>query len=346
MSCVCRQLRFNLFASVLLLIAIKQSPASSYTPFVSYGGVLTTLNPPNGALSNTGTINDLGQVFGTYWVTSDRSSFAPLSAFEYWKGTYSDIVIPQQPSDAQLIASINDAGVTYGQYYTRTLPSNPGSNSYESAFTQDATGFHPFSLPQCPRSTCIQTVITGMNTSGVIVGYYGNEVGGAPEFGFVDRSGVPVTYAIPGMFDTLVSGINESGTMWGGGYIGSTYESWIDTGTGANLLQLPGCVHTYIAGVNDSGTVAGTCWLTDWGLPRSLSTAFFLQNGSVNFFNVMGASGTELTGFNDGGDFTGTYYVLDPISSTPEPSSLALLGTGLAGLVGLRRRQRRFRAPD
>jgi hypothetical protein len=73
----------------------------------------------------------------------DRSSFAPLSAFEYWKGTYSDIVIPQQPSDAQLIASINDAGVTYGQYYTRTLPSNPGSNSYESAFTQDATGSIP-----------------------------------------------------------------------------------------------------------------------------------------------------------------------------------------------------------
>lgn len=62
-----------------------------------------------------------------------------------------------------------------------------------------------------------------------------------------------------------------------------------------------------------------------FGIDASTGTAYYFANGDVTFANF---------------DFTDDFVVNgDPVAATPEPSSIALLGTGLLGFAGVIKRR-------
>lgn len=83
------------------------------------------------------------------------------------------------------------------------------------------------------------------------------------------------------------------------------------------------------------GTVVFTGLINGYGASRYFATAMTLGAGSfVDFAVGFGSNGNWYS------DSTGLEAEIDSISTIPEPESLVLFGTGLAGLLALSRRRR------
>jgi hypothetical protein len=254
--------------------------------------------------------------------------------------TFNDPV--DQPFDGATFTNlmgINNFGLIAGFYGSGAA----GDPNQGFLLTSNHSTFIPEDFPGVP-----QTQLTGLNDTGVEVGYFYKTNQGTAiddQFGFYVKDGVfhevnnPNTpKSAPGVtgqpqIENQLMGVNDHNIAVGfyndadGNSIGYTYN--INTGQFSGDIKDPNAVSTVSAAINNLGGIAG--FYTDSG---GTIHGFLDNNGNFTTVDAPGASETQLLGINDFGiavgfdvvngvqhgivfdSHTGKFTTLDPNGST------------------------------
>lgn len=146
---------------------------------------------------------------------------------------------------------------------------------------------------------------TGINTTGEIVGVYGDAVVAGQTHGFLDNGGTITTLDFAGGGSIEPIDINDSGEIVGA-YIDPTNVSHgfytLDSGASYTIFDVPGATSTQAAGVNTSGAISGL-----WTDSSSKEHGFLFSGGTFTTFDFPTATATVGIGINDSNEIAGYY---------------------------------------
>lgn len=223
------------------------------------------------------------------------------------------------PTNAINAFGINDKGNIVGQFTS-------GANT--PGFILNSITSSTFTTINQPTGVTSDVInAQGINNHGLVVGFYMGNDGQVHGFTATMPS-TPGTITGTAVADpTIPSNPHEPGATF---------------------------VFSQILGVNDNGLAVGyygdsTLSQHGYFYNTNTGTYTFLDDPAAMFHN--GVEVTQITGINNAGDIAGFYtdangtfhsFIAVPV---PEPSSMALLGIGMASVVVWARRRRRTTAP-
>jgi uncharacterized membrane protein len=232
---------------------------------------------------------------------------------------------------------VNNPGQIAGDYY-----GNDGV--YHAIVYNSANGTYTY-LPD--NASYLNNLAGGINNKGLVVGNFFPDATFTNGVGwFYNGSSYTIfsdPLATPGSEGTITYSVNDAGIV-AGVYIDASGadHGFVYNGSTFTTIDPPGSVDTLLFGINNSNVVVGRYFDS-----AGLRHGFIDDNGQFTTIDFPGAVGTGLSGINDKGDLVGYYFdsngflhgfEADP--TAPEPSTLGLLLTGIAGLLIYRRRRR------
>jgi hypothetical protein len=267
-----------LVAALISLIGSNAVRAATYS---------TIIDPANTSFTEALGINNSGTIVG-YGNASTPNGFVltPPSTFarQNFPGADGGTQVRGIDSAGSTVGSSTTAGITSGFYQsggTFTPVNQPGTvfnrllginqagtiaaGYASSTDTAGATGQQAYTYNFSSLTfTNISTLLpantngqaTGLNNSGMIVGFY--QLLSGKYSAFSDVGGTITSFLVPGSTSTQALGVNDLGRIVGDYVDGSgTMFGFLDIGGTFTTIDPPGAVSTTANGINDLGQIVG-----------------------------------------------------------------------------------------
>ena len=312
------------------LLVLALMPITAAVPAFAASYTFQTVNYPGDTFTQLLGVNDAGTIAGYH---GSGAASNPNQGFT--------LVLPNTftsenfPGSAQTqVVGINSAGDTGGFYID--------FGGVTHGFTKVGGTFNPVNDPNAAF-----TQILGVNDNDVVAGYSSTDSTGATlQRAFTEVSGTFTFLAgfLPaGAQNNQATDINNGGVV-SGFYVdkGGVNHGFLLNGTMLTPLDFAGSTLTQALGLNNQGQVVG-----DYMDAQGRTHGFVWKNGTFQTVDdPNGTGGTTINGINDHGEIVG--FFVDSAGNTdgfvgtpvPEPGTLLLLGSALAGLAVVVRRQR------
>lgn len=289
--------RHLLGLTVLSVIFFGMSPTSIADGFLLQDTGYSILDAPGSSATEPLSINDTGEIVGTYFNAAGSSGFIDsggvLTSITF-PGSQGGTFLQGVNNEGEIVGTSNTIGFVYSGGTFTPLPNQ---------------ALDPF----------------GINDLGQISGYY-YDSSGTPH-GFLLTGNTILTLNDPNGGETFAFGINDFGEIVGQSVtIGGPESGFLYNHGVFTTISCPGAYATLPFGINNLGEIVGICESVQ-GIQ-----GFVDVNGQFTLLSDPSYGHTEAYGINDLNQITGAAYF--PLN-TPEPSTIQLLAAGLLGLIAM-----------
>jgi hypothetical protein len=316
----------------LLSVAAGSAHATSFT-------FTNIIDPANPTFTQALGINGSGTIVG-YGNATNFNGFQVVAPFGAGNFTRENFPNPSPPPSTFFtqVVGIDAARDTVGFYVT-----NPAVGT-ASGFIKPASG--PFMTDNQPGFVFNQLLGINQNDTEA-VGYSSHDPAGMTGQQAFSQKGLTFTNInalLPTNFNSQATGVNSAGSVVGFYQYNTAgdFSAFLDKSGLISSFQFPGSMSTQALGINNLGDIVG-----DYTASNGDMFGFLDDGGVFSTLDPFGSTMVTANGVNDAGHIVGFYTAANgntigfEASSVPEPGSLLLLATGLAGLACALVRQRR-----